>query len=112
MDYERIFKDFIDTEKRNGAYHLNISDLNSEMDMYKKRIDTLETATISSHNNRYNNNDIQLEVDKLLYKYNEALLCLRELRNTYKDYTFKDWCVMYDLLEDAYENSDTDNIIG
>ena len=105
MDYESIFKDFIETEKINGAYHFNISDLNAEMDMYKKRIDTLETSEYS-----YNNS--HQSVDKLLDKYNEALICLRELRDTYNDYTFKDWCIMYDLLVDIQENSDTDNIIG
>ena len=115
MDYEHIFKDFITTEKVNGSYHLNISDLNDEMDMYKKRIDTLETSIYTySHQiiRSADNINFQVEADKLLDKYNKAILSLRELRNTYKDYTYKDWCIMYDLLEDTYENSDSDNIIG
>ena len=101
MDYEHIFKDFITTEKVNGSYHLNISDLNDEMDMYKKRIDTLETSIYTySHQiiRSADNINFQVEADKLLDKYNEAILSLRELRDTYKDYTYKDWCIMYDLL--------------
>ena len=115
MDYERMFKDFIATEKLNGSYHFNMLDLNDEMDMYKKRIDTLETS-ISTYSHQIirsaNNINFEIEANKLLDKYNEAILSLRELRDTYKDYTYKDWCIMYNLLEDIHENSDSDNIIG
>lgn len=116
MDYERIFKDFIATEKLNGAYHLNMLDLNGEIDMYKKRIDTLETS-IYTHSQQITPNtdniSVQVEANKLLNKYNEAVLSLRELRNRYKDYTYKDWCIMYNLLEDtSLENRNSDNIIG
>ena len=98
MDYERMFKDFIATEKLNGSYHFNMLDLNDEMDMYKKRIDTLETS-ISTYSHQIirsaNNINFEIEANKLLDKYNEAILSLRELRDTYKDYTYKDWCIMY-----------------
>ena len=115
MDYEHMFKNFIATEKLNGSYHFNMLDVNDEIDMYKKRIDTLETSIYTYSQQITDNADninFQTEATKLIEKYNNAIRSLRELRNRYKDYTYKDWCVLYNLLDDTYENSDSNNIIG